>query len=300
MIERYFFYFIKIIKSLLTRPIQTLKWIRVDYKKDLSCKNFKSKYHFVWCAGLPKSGTTLVEQIFDNLPYVRQYNSFNRVYYTGKLDHDHGISNEMFKNYSKTKYTFLKTHTHYDKKYEDIAINNNLKIIISLRDLRDMLISRYFHILADKKHWLHQKLKNLAFTEGFLVSLQEKENPKEPDALRYYYYWILNWLKVAKERNYLILWFEDYKENPINYIKSILKYVDFREFSSNEIEKKISKYRNKTLSLSENLKTHGRIRSTLRKGEVGEWKNLFNEEITKYFYSNIPDKIEKIEYKNNK
>ena len=87
----------------------------------------------------------------------------------------------MFKNYSKTKYTFLKTHTHYDKKYEDIAINNNLKIIISLRDLGDMLISRYFHILADKKHWLHQKLKNLAFTEGFLVSLQEKENPKEPD-----------------------------------------------------------------------------------------------------------------------
>ena len=124
MIEKYFFYFIKIIKSLLTRPIQTLKWIRVDYKKDLSCRNFKSQYHFVWCAGLPKSGTTLVEQIFDNLPYVRQNNSFNRVYYTGKLDHDHGISNEMFKNYSKTKYTFLKTHTHYDKKYEDIAINN--------------------------------------------------------------------------------------------------------------------------------------------------------------------------------
>ena len=167
MIEKYFFYFIKIIKSLLTRPIQTLKWISVDYKKDLSCKNFKSKYHFVWCAGLPKSGTTLVEQIFDNLPYVRQNNSFNRVYYTGKLDHDHGISNEMFKNYSKTKYTFLKTHTHYDKKYEDIAINNNLKIIISLRDLRDMLISRYFHILADKKALASSKIKKFSIYRRF-------------------------------------------------------------------------------------------------------------------------------------
>ena len=31
----------------------------------------------------------------------------------------------------------------------------------TLRDLRDMLISRYFHILADKKHWLHKSIKDL-------------------------------------------------------------------------------------------------------------------------------------------
>ena len=64
-------------------------------------------------------------------------------------------------------------------------------------------------------------------------------------------------------------------------------------------QKKISKYRNKTLSLSENLKTHGRIRSTLEK-ERQESGKFIQQEITKYFYSNIPDKIEKIEYKNNK
>ncbi len=289
----------KLIKSLILRPLQTLKWIKEDYKKDSLSGQYNSKYKFVWCAGLPKSGTTLIEKIFDNLPYVRQNNSFNRIFYTGFLEHDHGITNDMFSNFPKNKYTFLKTHTHYEKKYEEIALKNNLKIIISVRDLRDMLVSRYFHIMADSKHWLHAKIKNLNFTDGFIISLQERESHEQPKALEYYYYWILNWLKISKEKNYLVLWFEDYKKDPVNYINSILKYINFNNFSAEEIEKKIQKDRKKNLTLSENLKEYGRSRTTLRKGLAGEWKNLFDDKISNYFNSNIPDKIEKLEYKNN-
>ena len=37
-----------------------------------------------------------------------------------------------------------------------------------MRDLRDMLISRYFHILSDKDHWLHKTIKDLDFLQKAL------------------------------------------------------------------------------------------------------------------------------------
>ena len=296
--KKYFIFFLKLIKSLLLRPITTFEWVIEDFKKDLNAKKYKSPHKLVWCAGLPKSGTTLIEEIFDNLPYVRLNNSFNRLFNPGVLDHDHGISDQMFKNLSNEKFSFFKTHTHYEKKYEKIAINYNLKIIISLRDLRDMLISRYFHILADKKHWLHKSIKDLNFTDGFIASLSARENKNSIDSLNYYYNWVSNWLDISKEKKYLVLWYEDYKQNPINYIKKILDYTSFDEFSPSEINNKILIKKNK-LPLSKNLKIHGRLRSTFRKGVVGEWKELFNNKISDYFYKNIPQNIEKIEHKYN-
>jgi len=296
---KYLLHLLKFIKSLLLRPKKTICWIKDDYKKDDQSKKFSSKHKLVWCAGLPKSGTTLIEEIFDNLPYVRQNISFNRIFYTGKLDHVHGVSDEMFKHSPRDRFTFLKTHSHYEKKYEEIAVKNNLRIIISLRDLRDMLISRYYHILADNNHWLHNKIKDLNFTDGFIMTLKVKATPGAPEPLNYYYFWVLNWLKVSREKNFLVLWYEDYKNDPIKYIDRILSYTNFENFSAADIEKNIIVNKKKDISLKKNLKIYGRERKTFRKGKVGEWKDLFNKKIIDYFNSNIPGSMEKIQYKND-
>ena len=80
------------------RPVQTVKWFKCDLNKDISSKKNSSNNKNVWCAGLPKSGTTLIEKIMDKLPYVSLNNSILRVYYPGKLDHDHEVSDVMFEN----------------------------------------------------------------------------------------------------------------------------------------------------------------------------------------------------------
>ena len=283
-------------KSFMIRPSKTIKWFLDDFKKDTNSSNFKSKYHNVWCAGLPKSGTTLIEKILSILPYVSLNNSLLRVFNSRNLDHEHGISNKMFEKLNNKEFTFLKTHTHYEKKYEDIARSNNLKIIVSVRDLRDMLISRYFHILSDSDHWLHHKIKNKDFTEGFILSLNSKYKEDLPNALNYYYYWILEWHKVAKKNNYLILWYEDYKNNPLDYIDRVLRYLNFKEFSTFEIKDQIVKAREKEKTLKTSLREYGRSKDTFRKGKVEEWKKYFNKEVLNYFNENIPDKIEKISY----
>ena len=294
---KFFLHFAKHLKSFLFYPFQTTNWFIKDLKKDFFSKNKIAKHKFIWCAGLPKSGTTLIEGVFDCLPYVRLDSSILRIYDSRNLDHGHGISDEMFSNIPDNKFTFLKTHTHYSKNYENIAIKKNTKIIISVRDLRDMLISRYYHIKSDQKHWLHKKLIKLDFTEGFLKSLKEKFSPSSEDPLTYYYFWIKNWILEGKKKNYLILWFEDYKKEPLKYINKILEYTDNKNFSAEEIYSKM-KNKRKINSLSQGLKNYGRSKSTFRKGAVGEWHELFDEKISRYFYKNIPGDIKDIEFDN--
>jgi len=48
-----FLHILKWSKSFMIRPSKTIKWFLDDFKKDTNSSNFKSKYHNVWCAGLP-------------------------------------------------------------------------------------------------------------------------------------------------------------------------------------------------------------------------------------------------------
>ena len=62
---KYLFHFLKWSKSFIERPFLTIKWLKDDFKKDKSSKKFNSINKKVWCAGLPKSGTTLIENIIE-------------------------------------------------------------------------------------------------------------------------------------------------------------------------------------------------------------------------------------------
>ncbi len=296
---KYFLHTLKLLKSFLMRPFKTIKWIKEDFKKDINSKKFKSPYKFVWCAGLPKSGSTLIEKIFENLPYVRLDTSFNRIYSFEKLDHVHGINEDMFKYLPNTKYTFLKTHTHYTDNYEKIAIRYNARIIISLRDIRDMLISRYYHILSFENHWLHKDIKNLDFTKGFIISFSSRENKQSPTSLEYYFNWIKNWLTIAKRKNYLILWYEEYKLNPNAYINKILQYIEFSNYSAKDIQNTILKENLKKTPLSSSLTKYGREKTTFRKGETNQWKKLFNEEINDAMRKNSPGDLKDVLFNTN-
>ena len=38
------------------------------------------------------------------------------------------------------------------------------------------MISRYYHILSDKKHWQHEIIKNESFEQGFINSLTKDKS----------------------------------------------------------------------------------------------------------------------------
>ena len=64
---KYIYHLLKHIKSFMFHPIESTRWLLSDLKKDINASNYDSKMKSVWCAGLPKSGTSLIEEIFDEM-----------------------------------------------------------------------------------------------------------------------------------------------------------------------------------------------------------------------------------------
>tara|TARA_Y100001970_G_scaffold105894_1_gene132682 strand:+ start:16014 stop:16952 length:939 start_codon:yes stop_codon:yes gene_type:complete len=308
----YFKHFLKIIKFIIQDPFFSIKDFLADIKKDYFTKKLSKKNNpkIIWCAGLPKSGTTLIEEIFDNLPYVRANTSMLRFYYHNPIqfdyqkknlsEHDyHGITENNFKYLPKNKLTFFKTHTHFEKKYFDIAERYDAKIIISVRDLRDMMISRYFHIYKEKKNQDHEQIKDLSFEDGFIKSLGIMKN-RTMKPVVYYYNWIIEWKKFSEDKKILLLWYENYIHNPHFYIEQILKYLNVDNNLSNQIQNSLERSRkNFSNDLSKNLNHVGKRISTFRTGKSYNWKKYFNKKIEDSFTSMLPGPLDLVTYKEN-
>jgi hypothetical protein len=271
-----------------------------DFKYDyFPTENNKNKFIFV--IGLPKSGTTLIEEILYELGYVDLTNSFFRIYNNHNLKHPHDISEEMFKLVPKNKKTFLKTHTHYSKEAIKIINKYNPKIIISTRNLKDMLISRYCHLLAApsrdvlKKYIISDTVKGFKQfitrenkeDDLYVIKYGDKEKGKTVD---FYYNWKREWKIEVKKNNldYLLLEWEDFLKNKKEYINSIINYLEIEKYTDEEIlsliEKNLLKIKNNDLktNLNNNIKP-----KTYNKDSEKIKKILDNKEISDFIDDNL-------------
>ena len=285
-------------KNLTFNPHLIIKELFFDLKKDADSKKFNSTSKYIWICGLPKSGTTLIEEILENLPYVKMDRSIFRVFPNKnkiKLDN----VEKYISCFPEQKYSYIKTHLEYSEEIINSLLSKNFKIIVTFRDIRDVMISRYFHILSEKDHWQHDILKDLSFEKGFIKSLTEKTDKfpavKFQEPIIEYFNWIKKWKKI-ENKNILKVHYEDYNNNPHSFIKKILDFTSFREFDSIEIEKKLSQKRDyeKNLPLEQKLKRTSKNVSTFRSGKSNIWKKHFSEEINKKFNDLLPENIQQI------
>ena len=273
----------------LQSPARWAKEFLHDIQSDRESKSYNSPHKIVFCAGLPKSGSTMVENIFDNLPYVRVNRTMLRSFSIGNLDHIHGISEWMFRNLPKNKYSFLKTHTHFTEDYFNILLRYNVRVIVSIRDLRDMMISRYYHILSQRDHWQHQDVEGLSLKEGFLNSLVGM-SPSNDVPIEYYYNWIVGWKEASLTKDIYLCNYEQYIDKPLEYIDGILDWIEFSSFSSTLIEENLDSIRSavKMLDLNSRIQKKGRKSTTFRKGIAGGYVDFFDEEIKEKFSDLLP------------
>ena len=202
------------------------------------------------------------------MPYLRVDRSSFR-YFSNK--NNLKVSNflEYFDHFPKDKFSYVKTHLEYNKDLVENLKKNNFSIIISFRDLRDAMISRYYHILSDKNHWQYEIVKQENFETGFINSLTKNKSkyknvPKFPEPLVYYYEWVKKW-KGCEDKNVKKVWFEDFKNFPLGFIEEILTYIEFQNFDSKNILEKIveKNKKDKQVKLSTKLNRKNRNVSTL-------------------------------------
>lgn len=263
-----------------------------DYKKDQICRS-NGHSGIVWIAGLPKSGTTMVEQIMDCTSYVQSNKSLFRLVDNRRLDHYHGITDGMFEYLPKDRRSFLKTHTHFDSTYVKIARSHDAKVIVVTRDLVKVMVSRYFHVLNEPAHWQYKYIVDLPIEKGVLLSLTERgETDVVP--IDYYSQWIVGWKKACeKEKNFLQVRYEDYTLNPNKFISEILDFVNEKKINVSDVEdylKKIRSNASKVTNFKKRYKIGSRSASTFRPRQFKQ--DDFDDEFLNYLKKYISELID--------
>lgn len=292
-----------ITKLLFLNPFQLLSEVKEDFKKDKKYKFNSSKKRKIFIAGLPKSGTTLIEEILEQLPYVRMNRSPLRNFKKSSTKYDkYGydeFDERILNQFDNNKFSFFKTHILLNEKTIEILEKKNFHIILSFRDIRDVMISRYFHIINSKDHWSYEEISKLNKKDGFIRSMQSyKNNPIgiKMAPLEQYYYWLKFSKKIKNSPNISKLWYEDYLNKPKNFIEKIIKDLNLVGFDSNKIENNLIIKRNleKNSNLGTKLKRSGKNVSTFREGNKDYWKSFFDEQILEVFNANLPGSIDEV------
>jgi hypothetical protein len=215
------------------------------------------KYNLIHVVEYPKCGATWVSRLIET--YLN----------TERSIHDAKIITNMF---------IRQKHVLYKPYYN--------KVVVVLRDPRDVYVSFYFHEVYLKKD------KKLLTNMGYNGSLSDQANFKKyllyklnnPQSLspgfsfsEFYRSWI-------DKPNIHIVHYEQLHNNPEEALVGIVKYLGY-EINDSQINKSIKRHEFKNITGRE--KGQEDKNSHKRKGIVGDWKNYFTDEL-----SDIMDQME--------
>lgn len=273
------------IRSFFRSPIGALNDLLSDVKALLGYYKYKNRIIFV--VGLPKSGTTWVENFLYKVPGY----CFRPLYGDRRKIVLNELPKNALSNAPRKCYSFYKTHIHPTQSNIEILNRADInKIVIVFRDPRDVVVSRYFYYLKrPPETWEPnaREYSSISRDEGMMHSLGQ--------VVESYLTWINGWLKEAEKHpdKYHVVKYEDLRNDPEDVFKGI---SDFFSLNLNEqqvfgILKKLEQERDKH-------KFGGNVgnKTTFRKGVVGDWKNHFNEEMVSKFKAASGDSLIKLGY----
>ncbi|CAO2604301.1 Sulfotransferase 6B1 [Lemmus lemmus] len=158
----------------------------------------------------------------------------------------------------------LTTHLHYDKLPQSV-FKNKAKILVIFRNPKDTAVS-FFHFHNDVP-----EIPSYASWNEFF-----RQFIKGQVSWGSYFDFAINWNKYIDDENVKFILYEDLKENLVVGIKRISEFLGFS--LTDEQTRTISAQCTFQAMRENSQETHGAIGPFLfRKGEVGDWKNLFNE-----------------------
>ena len=221
----YLLHIYRCFKKFFKFPNQFVSSLRTDIKKDFFSKKLKPGLN-VLVIGLPKSGTTMIEEILSEIGFVNQANSILRLFDDQNLSHHHDLSRKMLSKIPKNKNTFLKRHSEATISNLELIEEYNFKTFVSIRNLIDVMISRYLHLSNDKKQPQFKIYSKYDLLEGFKISLIK--NHRENDIpIQIFEEWIEKWQQVlAQNKNLCLLDYDSYKKNNYMYFKKIFNFLD--------------------------------------------------------------------------
>lgn len=232
----------------------------------------KHKFNIVFIAGLPMSATTKIKNMLGKVPgYFTRYTPMP---YDVAVNQD--ISQSAFRYVPSWSYTLFKTHLNpWEENIKLIKRNNVKKVIVSYRDLRDVVVARYNRLMKfPKKKYepyyaeYHKMTKEDAINH--CIDVVGKNYPK----------WIYGWFKVSQSNIGFVHFcrFEDLISDPKSeFIKMINFYnIKLDEKKIDQIVKETEGKKDMVTNVNEALILPWAHSSNFRLGKIGSWKDEFS------------------------
>jgi len=246
------------------------------YQGTQGFRQFRSCYshQILFIAGLPKSGTTWLEQMLASYPGFYPIMPPSAVVYelaTGG-SHDYELPPDIFSRL-KQKLIVLKLHAHGSPHNVNILRSTQIPYVILYRDLRDVALSYYFYVRQTPWHPEYPLYTNLSVEEALMAFADQM--------LPAYAQWIIDWHTNRDSQKSLLIRYEDLVQEPYAIMTKVASLFELDD-SPQTIQTIVDNHKFEQLSGGRKEGQQSK-NSFFRKGIVGDWSNHFTPPIkTKY------------------
>jgi hypothetical protein len=227
---------------------------------------------------LPKSGSTAAERVMRALGYIDLPHSLGHRSVCVRFDAPVRQQLQgLFRYVRGNRPVFAKVHIPFDPLIESEVRRIGLVGMVQIRDVRDALVSRYHHVIATPRHRHHASLRDLPEAEGIRRSFFGEHAGTGDDPIIWFSKWVSDWCRFAP---YPILKYEDLVRDTNRWASTVINILGRDPSEGPALAKVLLQDREQSSahSLRERIKTRGSGLSTFRRGKVGGWRDVLDQE----------------------
>lgn len=236
---------------------------------------YKNKYpqHILYVAGLPKSGTTWLEKMLGSFPGFVDIMIPEAVAYEQKHKQSHSFDfpEKIFSRFHESL-VVCKLHAHGSLHNYTLLEKAGLHYVVLFRDLRDVAVSHVHYVQSTAYHPEHPVYKRLNTKEA----LMHFANTLLPQFVA----WVNSWHEHRASSLSYILRYEDLLASPYEKFRDVVRHYNIQA-SDEEIKQIVDK--NSFSNMKRNETGVDASKSFFRKGQSGDWKNYFDDELDKVY-----------------
>jgi hypothetical protein len=274
---------------------RTTAWVRDAGERVISAYRFhrfsdRYPHDILFIAGLPKSGTTWLENMLASFPGYHKITPYDAVRYEMEHgeSHSYSLPKGFFKRY-RNRLLVIKLHLNGSRHNAESLKAAGIKYIILYRDLRDVAVSYCFYVSRTPWHPDFQAYRKLSFTE--------KLRCFGDSHLTDYAEWIRQWHQNHDPELGAIVSYESLIARPDQVLTSIANH--FGLDSTPEVISAVVERHSLKSHHPGSGSSSPRMGSVIRKGQVGDWKNHFTPEIKELFKRKIGQFLIELSYESD-
>jgi hypothetical protein len=190
-------------------------------------------------------------------------------------------------------------HDWYTPELAQILSANGIRVVLLLRDPRDQLISRVFHVRRDLNHPWHTRLEAVDLDEALMACIEGREGLAGARAMIEL---TESWLDQRSD--FLLVRYEKLLGDPQGEFRRCLDYLGI-EISTALLDDIVARSQFERMASGKRFwkatRKPGQAdpNSHFRKGVVGDWKNYLSEDHIKRFKEVAGDQLIELEYEKN-